>query len=248
MFDHPVLGGIIQRALDAPSERALMSRAERYGYDLRTLDKVVIGWAADGTTVYLAQGAIDASRIANRLYSELLHPRSHSADASHNERIEGPLRQTHVALFARPICALVAYSEGPTGALVDRVMGAERSEQRDTDAVLAWSTRRRREELVPAGAALLQYVDQIEVAATIADDGLLVRGVFVGQLPADAPAVIQRVAAEFVASPLGSFCGAAQWAHADRIAISRSAQQIQVQITVPWAGVREILTALQGRL
>lgn len=241
------MGPLVQRALDAQSERVLLRRAERYGYDLRTLDRVAIGWAPDGTTLYFAHGAIDASTIADRLYSELMHPRSHAADAQRNERIEGPLRDHHVALLSRPSCALVAYAEGPTGALVDRAMGTPRANAQDPSSIFWWRTQRRVQDVPPSGAALLRYVEHIEIQGNLVDRGVGVRVVFAGPLPPNAESVLRAAIAELASSPLGSLCGAEQWAAGENLSITQSPAEIQVQLVLPWAAIRELLSAVQGR-
>lgn len=247
MFEDPTLGEIIRHALDSQSERVLLRRAERYGYELRTLDRVAIGWAPDGTTLFFAHGAIDANAIAERLYNELLHPRRHAIDRARNERVEGPLRQLPVALLARPSCALVAYAEGPTGALVDRALGTVRSTEHDSGALFWWTTRRQLRELPPTGAALLRYVQKIEVTGDLAESGVAVRVNFSGTLPNNAELVLRATIAELAASAFGSLCGAQQWAAGERLTITQSTGELQASVVVPWGAIREGIGVLQGR-
>ena len=247
MFEHPTMGEIIRHALNSQSERVLLRRAERYGYELRTLDRVAIGWAPDGTTLFFAHGAIDASAIAERLYNELLHPRRHAIDRARNERIEGPLRHLPVALLARPSCALVAYAEGPTGALVDRALGTVRSTERDSSSLFWWTTRRQLREIPPMGAALLRFVQKIEVTGELVESGVAVRINFSGALPNNAQAVLRASIAELAASAFGSLCGAQQWAAGERLTIAQSADEMQASVIIPWGAIREGIGVLQGQ-
>jgi hypothetical protein len=255
IFAHPRMASLVAAFVDDAGERAMMLRAERYGYDARTLDRAVIAWTVRGSTLYVARGSVDGRVIADRLYERLVGPRQRSEDRARNVRVTGELGSGPVALVVRPACGVLAYVEGREGALVDRVLSrasvqdADEAGREDPASAIYWRTTRAVEDAPPEGAALLRYVRAIEVRADPLDRGLDVELWLEGALPDDAEAVVRRVAAELAQTPLGELSGAVQWTAPSRLSVTREASRgVRARTVVPWGALEALASALAGRV
>ncbi|MFO0560156.1 MAG: hypothetical protein U0269_19225 [Polyangiales bacterium] len=249
IFEHPRMGALVGAFFDDASERAMLLRAERYGYDARSLDRAAIAWTARGSTLYVGRGTFDSSVLTARLYDRLIGQRTRQRDRARNERVTGELATTPVSLLVRPACGIAAYVEGREGALVDRVMRRDLPAAADPESAVYWRTTRTITEVPPEGAALLRYVRSIEAWADPTERGLRVRVWLEGALPEDSEAVIRRVASELAQSPLGELSGAVQWSGRSSMAITReSGRGVRIESTVPWGALEALVNALAGRV
>jgi hypothetical protein len=249
IFAHRAMASVVAAFFDDASERALLLRAERYGFDARTLDRAAIAWTPRGSTLYVAAGPLDGAAIARRLWERLIGQRRRSEDRARNERLEGELSGRAVSLLVRPACGVVAYQEGVEGRLVDRVMASELPSTSDPDATIWWRTTRRFEQAPPEGAALMRSVRAIEVRGEPGDRGLEVDLRFEGALPPDAERTLRRVADSLIETPLGGLSGAVQWAAPSRLRITREAGGgVRVQAVVPWGALEALAGGLAGRV
>lgn len=246
LFEHPRLGAILDRAVDSAGERALIHRAGRTGYDVRTLDRVVIGWTDRGT-VYLGAGSLDGRHIVSRLWDRLLSPRRRVRDRAGNERIEGVLGDTFVSALLRPACGVAAYAEGEASAAVDRIMVAQSG--RDPEALVVWHTRRVPESLAQGGGrALVHSVRELEVRVSPSMDGVRVTLSLEGPLPADAAVRLRRVVAAVVDSPLGELIGATQWLIPERLEVQERSGMLMAAVAVPWRALMGLAEVLRGEV
>jgi hypothetical protein len=255
IFEHRAMAVTLAAFFDQASERALLLRAERYGYDARTLDRAAIAWTPRGSTLYVAHGPLDGARIARRLWDRLVRARARTADPARNERLEGELVSGPVSLLVRPACGVAAYVEGPEGRLVDRVMAdvtPDREGLSDPDPAIWWRTTRRLERLEQTpveGVALLRRVRAVEVHAEPAERGLDVALWLDGPLPEDAEQTLRRAIAALVETPMGSLSGAIQWAAPSRVTVTRDvAGGLRARTTIPWAGLQALAAAMAGRV
>lgn len=249
IFDHPRMGALVGAFFDDASERAMLLRAERYGYDARLLDRAAIAWTIHGSTLYVGHGTFDASVITERFYNRLIGQRTRQRDRQRNERVTGELATTPVSLLVRPACGVSAYVEGREGALVDRLMRRDLAVASEPESAVYWRTTRTITEVPPDGAALLRYVRAIEGWADPTDRGLRVRVWLEGALPEDSEAVIRRVAGELSQSPLGELSGAVQWAGPSRMTVTREVGRgVRIESTVPWGALEALVNALAGRV
>jgi hypothetical protein len=246
IYDHPQLGPIVTRTFDAASERALLRRAERTGYDVRTLDRAAIAWTPEGV-LYLGAGPLDGVRIGARLWERLLSPRRRTADRASNERMEGTLGYTFVAALVRSSCGVAAYAEGRATSVVDRIMAPR--EGRDPDELLVWHTRR-----VPSGVArvaddaLARHVRELEVRVHDQPDGVRVVLRLEGPLPADAGARLRQATAALVDSPLGDLAGAVQWLTPQRLDLRQDAHELVASVIIPWRALSSLAEGLRGEV
>lgn len=253
IFGHPRMAALVRAYVDDAGERAMMLRAERYGYDARALDRAAIAWTVRGSTLYVGAGAFDGRAIAERLYDRLIGPRQRTSDPTRDVRVTGELGAGPVALLVRPACGVVAYVEGREGALVDRVrsraatVGASAS---DPEPAVWWRTVRTIDEgVVPQGAALMRHVRAIEVRAEPRDRGLEVELWLEGTLPDDAEQTLRRVARELSETPLGELSGAIQWSGPTRLEIQREpGRGARARTVVPWGALEALASALAGRV
>jgi hypothetical protein len=249
IFDHPRMSALVAAFFDDASERAMLLRAERYGYDARSLDRAAIAWTARGSTLYVGRGAFDSSVVTGRLYDRLIGQRTRQRDRARNERVTGELATTPVSLLVRPACGIAAYVEGREGALVDRVMRRDLPTTADPESAVYWRTTRTITEVPPEGAALLRYVRAIEAWADPTDRGLRVKVWLEGELPEDSEAVIRRVASELAQSPLGELSGAVQWSGRSSMSVTReSGRGVRIESTIPWGALEALVNALAGRV
>jgi len=249
IFDHPRMAALVAAFFDDASERAMLLRAERYGYDVRLLDRAAIAWTVRGSTLYVGQGHLDGSLIGARLYDRLIGQRTRQRDRARNERVTGETATTPVALLVRPACGIAAYVEGREGALVDRVMRRDLPTVADPESVVYWRTTRTITEVPPEGAALLRHVRSIEAWADPTERGLRVRVWLEGALPENSETVLRRVAGELAQSPLGELAGAVQWTGHSSMTITRvSGRGVRIECTVPWTALEAVVRALAGRV
>lgn len=260
VFEHPRMGALVGAFVDDASERAVLLRAQRYGYDARLLDHAAIAWTVRGSTLYVGQGSFDGSVIAGRLYDRLVGPRQHTEDRAHNRRVTGELGSGPVALSVRPACRMAAYVEGREGALVDRLMQRAPASIADPTSAVHYRTTRTLDEgpvsagpngaeLPREGVALLRFVRAITVDADPVERGLSVRVWLEGALPSETEPTLRRVASELSQSPLGELMGAVQWASPSRLRIAREeGRGARIEAVIPWGALEALVNSLAGRV
>ncbi len=249
IFGHPRMAALVGSFVDGASERAMLQRAERYGYDARGLDRAALAWTVRGSTLYVGAGAFDPTVLSARLYDRLVGPRQRLRDRARNERVTGELGSGPVALLVRPACGIAAYVEGREGALVDRVMRRESAAVADPESAVFWRTTRTITEVSPDGAALLRFVRAIELRADPSERGLSVQVWLEGALPEDSERTVRRVASELSQTPMGELMGAVQWSGPSRMSVTRDGERgVRVQTTVPWGALEALVSALAGRV
>lgn len=250
IFEHPRMAPLLGAFVDDASERAVLLRAERFGYDARSLDRAAIAWTVRGSSLYVGAGTFDATVVTERLYNRLVGQRQRQRDRARNERVTGELGAGPVALLVRPACGVAAYVEGREGALVDRVMRRDLAAAgADPSSAVFFRTTRTIEGVPPEGAALLRFVRAIEVNADPTDRGMTVRVWLEGALPEDSEGTLRRVAGELAQSPMGELMGAVQWTGASRMVVTREAGRgVRVETTVPWGALEALVRALAGRV
>jgi hypothetical protein len=247
IYNHQRLGPLVARTFDAASERALIERSLRTGYDVRTLDRAAIAWTGSGT-VYLASGALDTARVTATLWQRLLSPRRRARDeATSAERVEGALAHDPVALLVVPLCGAAAYAEGRDVRLVDRI--AQPNDDRDPDDLLVWHSSQVPAQLARiAPAALAASVRELDLRMHASTDGLVVTLRLEGPLPADADARIRRALHAVIDSPIGDLSGASQWLDADGTPIERAPTSLTASVTIPWRALAALADALRGEV
>lgn len=259
VFEHPRMSRLVSAFVDDASERAVLLRAQRYGYDARLLDHAAIAWTVRGSTLYVGEGSFDGAVIAGRLHDRLVGPRQQTEDRAHNRRVTGELGSGPVALTVRPACRMAAYVEGREGALVDRLMQRSPASIADPASAVHYRTTRTIDdgaaigpngaELPREGMALLRFVRAITVDADPIERGLEVRVWLEGALPSDAETTLRRVASELSQSPLGELMGAVQWASPSRLRIAREeARGARIEAVIPWGALEALVNSLAGRV
>ncbi|MBI5517232.1 MAG: hypothetical protein HY909_25860 [Deltaproteobacteria bacterium] len=243
LFEHPRLGRALARAFDDATEEALLERARRVGYDLRTLDRALLAWGPRGT-VAVALGAFDGRRITDLLWERLLTPRARGAERGGVERMEGTLVDTVVAVAVHASCGVAAWAEGDTR-LVDRVLLPPESPREDPSAWVLWRTR----ELpprAPVPRAVFDHVRWVTVRASPTNDGVRVSLHLDGALPEDTPARLRATLRAVQGSPLGESVGAPEWLHPDAVPITPEPHGVALTVDLPWRAVDALAEALRG--
>jgi hypothetical protein len=250
IFANPRMAALVRAYVDDAGERAMMLRAERYGYDARTLDRAAIAWTVRGSTLFVGAGSFDGRVIAERLYDRLVGPRQRTTDPTRDARVTGELGAGPVALLVRPACSVVAYVEGREGALVDRVRSRALASATDPEPAVWWRTVRTLDPgVVPQGAALMTHVRAVEVRAEPQERGLEVEVLLEGSLPEDAEPTLRRVARELAETPLGELSGAVQWSSPQRLTVRRDESRgVRLSTVVPWGALEALASALAGRI
>ena len=247
IFSHSRLGPILARSNDAAGEQALLERAERTGYDVRTLERAAIAWTPRGA-VYVAHGPLDGARIAERLWERLISPRERNQDVAMNVQMEGMLGSTFVAALVAPACGLAAYAEGTAvRRSVERVTQA--NEAVDPDDLLVWRTVNIPSELAQAtGSALANPVRAIEVRVAPRAEGISVSIRLDGVSGTDAPVRVRRAIAAVAVSPLGELAGAIQWLGDDRVTIRSDNDSVTASVMVPWRALSALADGIRGHV
>jgi hypothetical protein len=248
IYDHPRLGPLVARTFDDAGERALIRRAERTGYDVRTLDRAAIAWTPRGA-VYLAAGPLDGHHIAELLWDQLLPPRQRGTDRGGNQRLEGTLARAFVALLVAPACGVAAFAEGEgETAAVDRVF-ARRADVRDPGALLVWHTAQVPTEFDRATrSALARFVRAVDVRVDARNDGVAVELDLEGPLPDDVAERVRGALLAVIDSPLGELANAAEWLAPDRVAMRRAGRTFSLAALVPWRHLAALADALRGEV
>ncbi len=247
-FEHPRLGRALARAFDDAGDRALVERARRVGYDVRTVERAAVAWTA-ATTWSGAVGPLDTRRIEALLWERLLPPRGR-VERDGVIVVEGALGREPVSLAVWNECAFVTYAEGPSSARANALALRPRDAPGDDgEAVLRWHGR-----TVPAALrerapeALLEGARDVEVTADARASGAAVTLRVEGSLPADAEARARRALDAFAESPLGESIGAPRWARSERGAIDVREGAIELRLEIPWAAVDAMADVLRGRV
>lgn len=253
-FEHPQLGPLLRRSLDARAERALLGNAERVGFDPRTLDRALRALTPRGV-LYLGAGPLDARSVEERLWERLLDPRSRSRDAEGGVRLEGALVSQPVALRVRPRCGLAAYAEGGDVRDVDRLLlgrealaqGSSARDEPDANTMLRWRAR-----VVPVVAGLdapmIAAIRAFELRVLLDPTGHGLEAMLTlrGALPSDAVQRVQRSLDAVRASPLGEIAGASSWLSGDAVSIESQREGLRVRVRAPWRALNAIADALRG--
>lgn len=247
IFDHPRLGRALARSWDDAGERALIARAARVGYDVRTVERALFVETREGELA-VGVGSFDAARIVERLWERLLPPRRRGDGARGVTRVEGVLGRAAVSVAVDAACGAAAWAEGDTR-LVDRVITAHAPpSEADPSSVLTLHT-----ELDDARArallgALSARASSADLDGTITDAGLALsltlRGAYT---PADLPALRARVEA-IARSDLFAALGAGAWARGDAVRTTADEGALGVQLTAPWSALDALADVLRGRV
>ncbi len=237
------LGEIVERSLDGASETALIRRAERDGFDVRTIERAVVAWTPRGVS-YFAAGSFDAARVSDHLWERLLLPRQRRHEGP-LDRMEGTLGRHTVALLLDGACRTAAYVEGRDTRAADRILVP--NAQHDPDELLVW-----RATQVPEGiagqtdVALVRAVRELELHLDRVDTGLRVELRLAGGFDHAAIEHVRAAIRALIASPLGDLGGAVQWLDPTTAVVSTSADNITVRATIPWRAALAIADALRG--
>jgi hypothetical protein len=245
LFEHPRLGRALRRAFEDAAEEALLERARRVGYDLRTVDRALLAWGPRGTFA-VALGSFDGRRVTDLLWERLLAPRTRGAERGGVERLEGTLVDAVVAAAVHGSCGVAAWAEGDTRP-VDRALLPPEGGGEDPSAWVLWRTR----ELpprAPVPRALFDHVRWFTVRAWPLDDGVRVLVSLDGALPEDAPERLRAALRALVESPLGESVGAPEWLHPEAVAVARDARGVELTADVPWRAVDALAEVLRGEV
>jgi hypothetical protein len=247
IFDHPRLGVALARSWDDAAEQALIARAARVGYDVRTVERALVAETRTGELA-VGLGSFDAARIVARLWERLLPPRRRVDGARGVARIEGMLGRTEVAVAVDAACGAAAWAEGETR-LVDGVIAPPTTAlDDDAEAVIVGRTElddpRAREALGP----IATRTTALDLRGVLADGGLALtlhlRGTF---SPEDLVALRERVT-RVAQSALLRAVGADAWTAGDAVALSLDDGALALRVTVPWAALDALGDVLRGRV
>lgn len=246
IFDHPRLGAALSRSYDDAGERALLDRAARVGYDVRTVERALVAQTRAGELA-VGLGSFDAARIVALLWERLLPPRRRGDGARGVTRVEGVLGRAPVAVAVDAACGAAAWAEGDTR-LVDRVIVARASSLDDPDAVLVAHAElgdARERELLGALSARASSVD---ATASLVDAGLALDLTLHGAFtPADLPGLRARVAV-VARSELLRAIGADAWAREGAVRTAAGDASLSLRVTIPWAALDALADVLRGRI
>lgn len=257
LFAHPRLPRLLARTLDQASARALVTRAEQFGYEVRTLERVAIAMTARHTTLYVAQGPMDTGRIVQHLYDRLREPRRLHQDAAQRTRVEGRLGPTLSTLVTAPTCRMVAYTEGPEGTLADRLNApTAASPESPTSApspselsepMLHWHSTQRFVGVSPSSDALMSQVRAMDLRVEPTAEGLVLELTLLGALAADAETRLRRAVRELADTPMGVLSAAAHWTAPERLSIVRETDgTTRLRTVAPWEAVEALAEGLGG--
>ncbi len=244
MFEHPRLGPALDRASDDASERALVTRSRRLGYDLRAVDLAMLAWMPDGELA-VGLGAFDAARMVDLLWERLLPPRRRGASGPAVTRMEGVLQGEAVALAVQAVCGVAAWATGDTRR-VDRAVLPGRPGN-DPNEMLVWHAREIPDAVLrPTDGSLLRVMHDIEVRADATGDGVTVAVTLEGDVPTDGEARIRTAVGVLAESPLGAAVGAGDWLARERVTVTRDEHHLGVRVVIPWRGVDALADVLRG--
>lgn len=244
LFTDPQIGPIVARSFDDATETALIRRAERDGFDIRTIDRAVVA-TSPRSTVYFAAGPLDAARISDRLWERLLLPRHRTREDSF-ERVEGLLGRHLIGLLVDGRCGTAAYVEGRDTRTLDRLILP--NDQHDPDALVVWQARHVPDAVAgSADTALVRQVREIDLRVSRATAGLTVNLVLAGSFTPDAMEHVRAALRAIIASPIGDLAGAVQWLDPDHAVRTTQPERIEVSTTVPWRAALALADALRGQ-
>ena len=234
------------RSFDDATEAALVQRASRDGYDLRTIDRLVVSALPTGTA-YFASVALDTHRVVDRLWERLLEPRRRTRDGA-IERVEGYRGREMLGLMVDPLCRTAAYVEGSDTRQLDRLL-ATPSDAPDPDALVVWRATQLPSAFPPqADAALIRQVSTLELGIRRASTGLDTTLRLEGSFTDDSARRVQAALNAVVRSPLGELAGAIQWLDPTRVVEFAQASRITIHVVVPWRAATALADALHGRV
>lgn len=243
VFSDPRLGELVARSLDEAGETAFIRRAERDGFDVRTIERAVVVWTPRAVS-YFAAGAFDAARVGDRLWERLLLPRQRRHDGP-IERMEGLLGRSTVALLLDGGCRTAAYLEGTDTRTIDRLLVP--NALRDPDALLVWRARQVPEALAgQTDVAVVREVHELELHLDRAAAGLRVELRLTGAFDPSAVERVRGAVRALVGSPLGDLAGAIQWLDPSAAVASSRPNEIELRATIPWRAALAVAVALRG--
>ena len=243
LFSDPQVGPILTHSFDDASEAALVRRAVRDGFDVRTLDRAVIAWSPRSTAYYVA-GPLDAARVSDHLWERLLLPRHRTREDSF-ERVEGTIGHHLVGLLLDGTCATAAYVEGPDTRLLDRLILA--NTQRDPDALVSWHAQQLPDGVgTQVDTALIRQVREIDVNVGRVASGLTVNLQLTGAFAPESTERVRAALRAIVTAPIGDLSGAVQWLDPDHAVQNPQPDRIVVEVIVPWRAATALAAALRG--
>lgn len=248
IFAHPRLGPALGRTVDLAGERALIDRAARVGYDLRTVERALFAETPRGELA-VGLGSFDASRIVSLLWDRLLPPRRRGDGDRGVTRVEGMLGHTAIALAVDAACGAAAWTEGETR-LVDRVLAppAGSSPADPAEALVAHFELARVAEAREALGPLAARTRSVDLRGSLTDAGLAVTVTLHGDLgPAELPALRTRLD-RVTRSALLAAIGAPAWAAPERVAFSAHETALGFALTLPWAALEALGDVIGGRI
>ncbi|MEZ4407876.1 MAG: hypothetical protein R3A52_15590 [Polyangiales bacterium] len=226
IFEHPRLGPLASRSFDDRGELALLGRADRVGFDLRTVDRALLAWKGEDF-VAIGMSPFDTRRVADLLWERLLPPRRRADPGRGLSRVEGSLGGRPVAAAFDASCGLAAFAEGDPSD-VDRVLSTGSRDARapgDPTALLRWRARGVPDALrASAGGALAARVRALNVDVDATGEELTASLWLVGALDeGDVARVRAAVRRPSPPRATGRAVGAGAWASRERVGVTLSA-------------------------
>lgn len=246
LWQHPQLGPAVRQFLGDDGEVSLLRRAERLGYDVRTLERGAVAWTEQGA-VYLAAGAFDAPRVSGLFWESLLAGRRRGSEPGRPwvSRVEGPRARTYVALRVDPRCGVAGYVENERPWLLDRAQAG--NDAADPEPLLVYQAR------APFGASpggavgsLVGRLRVVQVTLRPRPAGLRVALRLEGDLGADPIPRVRSVLRALLDDPLGDLLAASQWLDPERVPMERGPGTLLAAVELPWERLEAIARALRG--